>query len=168
MQILTSLLSRARSLDAALRDGSLLGAVLPNHPDEIMAYQRQQLFEGKGSDGEDLRPYYSEDIQPAGYFRSVETAEAYAVYKQRIHYPYSAMERNPDAPNLYINGKFHSELGVFFGSDEVMVAGSTAYADGIVEKYGLGRFGLQADYWNELLRKILPEIMCNVEEIIYD
>lgn len=148
MDILTDLLNRVLTVQAGLESGSLVREILVSRRDEIIEEQRIQLLEGKGSDGEDLHPFYSEDLKSnGGYFHSVQSAGRYAAWKQDLDYPYS-VSRNPDAPNLYITGKFHDELGVDFGPDSIAVVGLTAYAQRIMAKYGVSAFGLNAEHWD--------------------
>jgi hypothetical protein len=93
-----------------------------------------------------LHPFYSEDVQPSGYFKSGAAAKAYTAWKQTISYPYS-VSRNPDAPNLYITGVFHDDLNVSFGYDSLQIIPDTAYAANIMAKYGFGIFGLNKEMW---------------------
>lgn len=138
---------RARVQNAYDDLGQMVRQSIEPHGPEIMEMQRQQLFAGLASNGEDIRPYYSEDLKPSGFFHSVESAGRYAAWKQDgIRYPYKA-NRNPDAPNLYINGRFHSELDVDFGPDTVGILPTTPYAAGIVAKYGINTFGLTMANW---------------------
>ena len=168
MGILNDLRARVQSVNDGLESGELIRNVIVQHPDDIMELQLQQLFSGKASNGQDIRPYYSEDLKPSGYFHSVESAGRYSAWKKNgISYPYQA-NRNPDAPNLYINGRFHSELGVQFGTDNVAVVPLTPYAANIVAKYGLNTFGLMVSNWtiifvqrgayNELLEQLRQRI----------
>lgn len=148
MDILTDLLNRVLTVQAGLESGSLVREILVSRRDEIIEEQRIQLLEGKGSDGDDLHPFYSEDLKSnGGYFHSVQSAGRYAAWKQDLDYPYS-VSRNPDAPNLYITGKFHDELGVDFGPDSIAIVGLTAYAQRIMAKYGVSAFGLNAEHWD--------------------
>lgn len=167
-EILTQLLARVRSVNDGLSTGQLVRDVLVQHESDILDLQKQQLFAGKAGNGEDIRPYYSEDLKPGGYFHSVESAGRYAAWKGQLSYPYTA-NRNPDAPNLYVNGKFHSELGVEFGTDTLTIDGRTPYAQGIVSKYGLQTFGLMAENWSVLWseRGGLEELMQNLRNILY-
>ena len=147
MGVLNDLRARVQSVNDGLQTGELIRNVIILHPGDIMELQLQQLFSGKASNGQDIRPYYSEDLKPSGYFHSVESAGRYAAWKKDgISYPYQA-NRNPNAPNLYINGRFHSELGVQFGNDVVAVVPETPYAANIVAKYGLNTFGLTESNW---------------------
>lgn len=141
-----SLLNNAKTLQKDMDSGRLTREVLMRHGEHIVEQQRIQLFMGKGSDGEDLHPFYSEDIKPQGYFRSSASAKAYSAWKQTIIYPYS-VRRNPDAPNLYITGVFHDDLNVSFGSDSLAIVPDTGYAANIMSKYGFGVFGLCPMMW---------------------
>ena len=165
--ILDTLLSRVERVADGLSQGWLLRDVVEYHADDIMELQREQLMEGKASSGDDIRPYYSEDLKPGGHFYSVESAKRYADWKLDIT---PSRSRNPDAPNLYINGKFHDELGVDFGADEMVIRGMTGYADGIVAKYGLSTFGLTAENWNTIWteRGGYEELMKEIRTILYD
>lgn len=140
------LLQNARALRQGLAGGSLIRETLKGHGDEIAEQQRIQLLEGKGSDGNDLHPFYSEDLKPSGYFRTRDSAQRYAAWKQTINYPFT-VKRNPDAPNLYITGIFHNDLGVDFREDVVAIVPDTAYAAKIMGKYGYGVFGLCMEKW---------------------
>lgn len=169
MGILNDLRTRVMNVNDGLQTGTLVRNTVIRHPDDILDLQREQLFEGKRSDGQDMRPYYSEDLKPKGYFYTVESAGRYAAWKQSgINYPYNA-NRNPDAPNLYINGRFHDELGVQFATDTVMVLGTTGYAKQIVDKYGLESFGLMMSRWMTIFaeRGALDELMNEIKQLLY-
>lgn len=169
MGILNDLRTRVMNVNDGLQTGTLVRNTVIRHPDDILDLQREQLFEGKRSDGQDMRPYYSEDLKPKGYFYCVESAGRYAAWKQSgINYPYNA-NRNPDAPNLYINGRFHDELGVQFATDTVTVLGTTGYAKQIVDKYGLESFGLMMSRWMTIFaeRGALDELMNEIKQLLY-
>ena len=147
MGILNDLRARVASVNDGLQTGELVRNVIVNHPDDILNLQKEQLFSGLASNGQDIRPYYTEDLKPNGYFHSVESAKRYSAWKENgINYPYSA-KRNPDAPNLYINGRFHDELGVQFDTQTVGIVGTTGYSKGIIAKYGIQTFGLMIANW---------------------
>jgi hypothetical protein len=142
---LKGLLNNAKALRDGMQ-GAIIRDVLMRHGEQIVEQQRVQLFMGKGSDGRDLHPFYSEDIKPQGYFKSSAAARSYAAWKQTISYPYQ-VPRNPDAPNLYITGVFHDDLDVHFGADSMEIIPDTAYAANIMAKYGFGIFGLNQQMW---------------------
>lgn len=130
--------------------------------ERILELQKEQLFAGKASNGENIRPYYSEDLKAnGGYFKTPQSAQRYADWKASLSYPYS-IQRNLDAPNLYINGKFHSEIGLEFTDEYMRVKGDTPYAEGIIAKYGESTFGLTA----ESMAKIKPELTESIKEKI--
>lgn len=167
MSVLNTLRKRVVEVKTGLQS-EMIRDVLMKHQSDILEFQSIQLLRGKASSGDDIRPYYSEDIQPSGYFRSRDSAQRYSAWKENLYYPYS-VERNPDAPNLYINGKFHEELGVFFDSDSVKIIGATQYANNIIAKYGVQTFGLMRSYWNSVFmeRGAYNELITNIKNILY-
>ena len=140
------LLENARGLQDGMSRGGLIREALLPYEQDIVEQQRIQLLEGKGSDGKDLHPFYSEDIKPRGYFRSKDSAARYAAWKQTLSYPYT-VKRNADAPNLYITGVFHNDLVADMGTDSMAIVPDTAYAANIMRKYGYEVFGLSKDSW---------------------
>ena len=165
MSILTDLLSRVTGVQDGLQSGAIIRDVLLLRQEDILEAQRIQLLAGKDSGGEDIHPFYSEDLKPSGYFYSVESAGRYAAWKQDLTYPYT-VTRNPDAPNLYITGKFHKELGVEFGVDTLGIIGETAYAKGIIAKYGVNVFGLSNESWNEIWESGSYEELLNYMQLM--
>lgn len=169
MGILNDLRMRVQRVNDGLTTGELIRNVVVQHPDDILELQKIQLFQGLDANGEDIRPYYSEDLKPSGYFYTVESAGRYAAWKlDGINYPYSA-KRNPDAPNLYINGRFHDELGVQFNPDSVGIVGTTGYSKGIIAKYGTETFGLMAANWMNIFveRGGYDELMNELRIMLY-
>ena len=143
---LEGLLNNAKALQNGMQQGTLVRDVLMRHGEHIVEQQRVQLLMGKGSDGRDLHPFYSEDVKPQGYFKSGAAARQYAAWKQTLSYPYS-VQRNPDAPNLYITGVFHDDLNIHFSPDSLEIIPDTAYAAKIMAKYVFGIFGLNQQMW---------------------
>ena len=171
MGILNDLRNRVAEVNDGLQSGELVRDVIVQHPFDILDLQKLQLFEGKTPDGKDIRPYYTEDLKPNGRFYSVESAKRYAAWKESaIVYPYS-VQRNPDAPNLYVNGRFHNDLDVQFGTSAVSIIGLTGYAREIMAKYGPQTFGLSWMNWmrvfieygayNELMQNIKSKLYAN-------
>lgn len=158
----------AHALQQQMTDGSLVRGVLRSHEDDIMEQQHIQLLEGKGSDGNDLRPYYTEDLKPHGYFNDQQSASNYMAWKQSLSYPYT-VGRNPNAPNLYINGRFYDEMEVRFEADSMGIFPSSGYAAQIMGKYGLNRFGLSALKWQVLFdeKGVKNEIQQRMKDILY-
>lgn len=168
MGILDQLLNKVTDVNDGLTSGALIRNVVTNHEADIMDRQYEQLFEGKTATGDDIRPYYSEDLQPHGYFKTKEAAQRYADWKRTLSYPVQA-DRNPDAPNLFINGKFHSELVAIFGTDEMVITGKTGYAQKIVAKYGLAQFGISPERWADIFENCggLEELTNEIKNILW-
>lgn len=158
----------ARQLQKQMTDGSLVRGVLQGHERDIMEQQHIQLLEGKGSDGEDLRPYYTEDLKPRGYFKTPQSAANYMAWKETLNYPYS-VQRNSNAPNLYINGRFYSEMDIRFDTDSMVIMPKTGYAATIMGKYGIQRFGLSALKWKVMFedKGVKNEIQDKMKEMLY-
>ena len=165
---LSKMTEAAKQLNTRMQDGSLVRGVLRNHADDIMEQQHIQLMEGKGSDGNDLRPYYTEDVQPSGYFKTVASARNYMAWKETLNYPYS-VSRNSNAPNLYINGRFYSEMEVRFEADTLGIYPTSGFASEIMAKYGLHRFGLSALKWQVMMQEkgVKDEIQNEMRKLLY-
>lgn len=165
---LSKMTEAAHQLDRQMQDGSLVRGVLRNHADDIMEQQHIQLMEGKGSDGNDLRPYYTEDVQPSGYFKTVASARNYMAWKETLNYPYS-VTRNSNAPNLYINGRFYSEMEVRFEAETLGIYPTSGFASEIMAKYGLHRFGLSALKWQVMMEEkgVKDEIQNEMRKLLY-
>lgn len=83
--------------------GKELEEIVEDHADDIADLQREQMLEGKGVDGQYIRPFYSENP----FFKTPGAAERYALWKQKIT-PNS--NRPVDVPNLIVVGVFHKSL----------------------------------------------------------
>lgn len=166
---LSRLAEAAHTLEQQMQDGSLVCGVLRNHEQDIMEQQHIQLLEGKGSDDQDLRPYYTEDLQPQGYFKTQQSASNYMAWKETLNYPYRVERGNSNAPNLYINGRFYDEMEVRFEADYMMITPSTPYAAQIMAKYGMKRFGLSALKWQVMMNEkgVRDEIQQRMKDILY-
>lgn len=167
MGVLEQLKQKVQRVQKGLADGSLIRDVMQTRGDTILEKQKIQLLRGLASSGDEIHPFYSEDLKPAGRFYSVETAGRYAALKQSLTYPYT-VDRNPDAPNLYFNGRFHDDLGVQFNADTVAIIGTTAYAKGIILKYGTETFGLMSEYWNEVWAEgAFADLLSGIKKQLY-
>jgi len=155
-ELLTGVTEYLENLDGIIREGA------QSCEQEILQEQREQLFSGKASSGEDLRPYYSEDLQSSGgYFKNIDSARRYKQWKAELTYPSQTERANLDAPNLYINGKFHLELGMQFDEETMSVEGTTNYAQRIMDKYGWRNFGLMDERWATILDNYIQPYMVN-------
>lgn len=117
---------------------------------------RQQLLRGKGSDGQDLTPGYLEDP----YFKSKESAMRYATWKWNNS---PSTGRNFNAPNLYINGYYHSKLKVFVGANGFIIDALVKFAEDINRKYNgkstkLGGEFREQFIWKNFRPQLLVEL----------
>lgn len=103
-------------------------AILSNEK-KVIRLNQEQLYDGKTATGEDIRPYYTEDP----FFKTVGQAQGYIKWKQKIT---PNNKRNPNAPNLFINGFFHRSLKlVDENGDIIIISTLTGDMGGIDEKY---------------------------------
>lgn len=158
LDAILELRDRVKSLEAAV--SAEVRSACEAQGEVILSMQRAQLMEGKSSDGEDLRPYYTEDP----YFKTPEAAQRYAGWKQRIT---PNPKRNRNAPNLYINGSFHSELGVEFQEEGFLVHGLTGRAQNIIGKYGVEKFGLTLENRERLIAPFRESIMDTIKKHLH-
>lgn len=149
--------------------GEIMADILSDREDELLGRQRDQLASGLDSEGEDIIPSYSQDIKPTGYFNTVSAAERYAAWKQNINVPLydRRFERDPDSPNLFVSGKFHSELAVDVSNSEILFYGGTPYAENIINRYGLDKFGLNEQFWRMVMENgVITELRTKMREYL--
>lgn len=117
---------------------------------ELTKAQRSQLWDGKRADGWDIRPFYTEDR----HFRTYEDAKEYMEWKRKIT---PNPRRRIDAPNLYINGRFYSEIQVVADLYGISTRAVTAKAQRIMNKYSKGTFGVSEQNARRIFReKAMP------------
>ena len=117
---------------------------------------KEQLWDGKTGKGDDIRPYYSEDP----WFKSRAKAEAYKRWKQAIT---PNPKRNPDAPNLFINGWFYNQIMIQKNNDELII--SPGAGSSIKQKYD-DIFMLQVENQNEFNNLTRPIFFKKVRKIL--
>ena len=81
---------------------------------EIIQLQKNQIYDGQNNKGEDLRPLYTED----NYFKTPGQARGYIKWKQQIK---PNPRRNPNAPNLYVNGYVHRNIIIVNESGNIIL-----------------------------------------------
>lgn len=122
----------------------------------IIEKNQQQLYDGKNVNNEDIRPFYSQDP----YFKRPGASERYIAWKQKIT---PNPNRNPDAPNLFIDGTFHRTLKVGIKGSDVIVQSNSTIADDINFKYD-NVLGLTDDNIFEIYNeKIHPKVIDLIE-----
>lgn len=85
--------------------GKEMEVIVETNTDKIADLQREQMLEGRGVDGDYIRPFYSENP----FFKKPGAAQRYAAWKQKIT---PNPKRPLDVPNLFVDGTFHKSLFV--------------------------------------------------------
>lgn len=106
--------------------GQELEKIVEDHADDITDLQREQMLEGRGVDGDYIRPFYSENP----WFKKPGAAQRYAQWKQKIT---PNPQRPLDVPNLTVTGVFHDSLSAkvtsgFFEVDSGVAFGQDVFA----------------------------------------
>jgi hypothetical protein len=103
--------------------------IVDDNQDVLVQLQKEQWMEGKGIDGQNIRPLYSEDP----YFKTPEAARRYAEWKQRIT---PNDKRDFDAPNLFINGYYvHNSLGMTLSGDDFFLDPTSPKGKDILDEH---------------------------------
>jgi len=126
------------TVDDLLRDLKIVKEALPetikkailDNQKQILYLQRLQIYDGKNNKGEDIHPLYTEDP----YFKTSGQAQGYIKWKQKIT---PNPRRNPNAPNLYINGYIHRNLIIIEVNGDLVFAinSNVNFGDEILRKY---------------------------------
>lgn len=146
MATLQDMANRLKSINLENILDSILEPLLP----EIVEMNKAQLWDGKTKNNTDIHPFYSEDP----YFKSAKQANAYKNWKQRIT-PNS--DRNPDAPNLYINGYYHSLIkGTIL--ENLIQLDADGFGSRFESKYK-DIYGLTEEHLNIIRNKVLPQLL---------
>ncbi|MDF2189284.1 hypothetical protein [Paraflavitalea sp. CAU 1676] len=126
---------------------------------DIRDYNLDQLLNGLDNEGKMIRPTYLEDP----YFDTVEEAVGYMEYKRKIS-PFSAI-RPPEAPNLYINGFYHSTRTVKVMGDKIVYDSTFEEADEIDRKYHHKLDGLNPASRKHFIENVLRPLWKRYMEI---
>lgn len=116
---------------------------------KIVDLNKAQLYDGKDVSGNDIRPFYSQD----SFFKTQAQAQGYIKWKQKIT-PNSS--RNPDAPNLFINGFHYSMIGLLRKGRDVFIGvkSSNQITSSIESKYK-NIYGLSPDSQEKVNKEII-------------
>ena len=114
---------------------------LEDNSDIVLSAVAEQLYSGQDGDGSHLSPTYDDDpyFEEEGYW--YHRAKDYKAWKYSITPPISGtmlgLPPRPDnVPNLYINGKFYSEITAARKGDVLVVDPGAGHGPAIVAKYG--------------------------------
>lgn len=114
---------------------------LSNNSGIVVLAIQEQIYSGLDSEGRHLSPTYDDDP----YFEEegpwYHRAYAYKAWKRDITPPVSGTmlglpPRPDDVPNLYINGKFFSEITARMSGDVLRTDPGSGDGPSIVSKYG--------------------------------
>jgi len=108
--------------------GQELVTIVEDNKDKLADLQREQMMEGRGADGEYIRPFYSEDP----YFKTPLAAKEYAEWKQRS---FPNPKRPFDVPNLYINGYFHRSIFAIVSANEFTLTTNVELGDKVFDEH---------------------------------
>ncbi len=126
MPTIKEYLSNAIKVRELLPD--VIDSIIMDNESMILEMNRNQLYDGLNNEGKEIRPLYSQDP----YFKTPASAQAYIRWKQRIT---PNNKRNPDVPNLYINGHFYSLLQLYRLGEKIVIKGNASFSDDIDSKY---------------------------------
>jgi len=117
----------------------------------ILDLNRQQLIDGETSTGEMIRPKYTEDP----YFKSRGQALGYARWKHKEENEGRIPKSDSKyftAPNLYINGYFHSLIEAEINETQITID-AHGFGEGFDNKYK-NIYGLQPDNLDKIKNKL--------------
>jgi hypothetical protein len=118
---------------------------------------KDQLFDGKLSTGEDISPTYLEDP----YFKSKESAQRYSDWKDAIT---PNNRRKKGVPNLFINGAFYQSIEVQAKGGGLLYHSSFYAASDIESKFSDNVYGLGGEYRDEYLdNNLVPKWQQRIE-----
>lgn len=137
--------------------GKEMTDIIVEYADVLGDMQREQMSEGRGVDGEYIRPFYSEDP----YFKTKAQAKAYAEWKQRI----TPNPKRPfDVPNLLINGYFYRSLVAKVKGQVFDIESSVSLGEKVFEEHPNAQ-GLNAQKRLEFAETFtLPDIKASLFE----
>lgn len=145
---LDSVIERLESFEENVN--MIIGQVLGENSEAIVGEVRNQLLNGQTNELKPITPSYLNDP----YFANDTQAQAYLEWKRSLAI---AGNKNPETPNLFINGYFHRSLFLEIMDSYCEVISLVPLGDEIIAKYGKQMFGVNDEYFE---KNILP--------IIYD
>lgn len=130
---------------------------LSDNSDVVLLAVSEQLYSGLDGEGQHLSPTYDNDpyFEEDGYW--YHRAKEYKEWKRDITPPIAGTvlglpPRPEEVPNLWINGKFHSEITAQRKGDALVTDPGNGDGPAIVAKYGdeiLNMGPTAIEYFNE-------------------
>jgi thymidine phosphorylase len=103
-------------------------SIAKTHEQDFAELNRKQLIQGKDRTGNYL-PKYTDYV--GDYFKTIDSARAYARFKQIIH---PNNEKPFDVADFYINGKYHRNIVAEVRGMNLNMSNRTPYAENIAAK----------------------------------
>lgn len=125
---------------------------------EIVNMNKEQMLEGKTSEGKGIEPNYKNDP----FFKTELEARRYAIYK-KIKTPNS--KRGFWTPNMFIDGRLvHNQMTAFREGDELVIT-PTGEAASFDQKYK-NIYGLTEENIGNINEKLIPKIQDEVRRYL--
>lgn len=128
---------------------------LTEYSEQYLLLQKEQLYEGKMSTGNDLSPSYFEDP----YFKTPAAAARYSAWKDKIT---PNPKRSQGTPNLFINGFLYSKFIVEVKTEGYLVDNTSETFPSIIMKYGPELVGLDNEKKQLYITIARPMFMRNM------
>lgn len=144
MCTIDEMLERWEKLDI----NKLAGEIIEQHKSEYNELNREQMWDGKDSEDNEIRPSYLEDP----FFKGNRAmAQHYMEWKQRIT---PNAQRRPESPNLFINGYYYRSLDLRIDGDFIQHTNTWSEGTDIDNKYssirGLSPLSIRT-FWDKVL-----------------
>jgi len=123
----------------------IISEVVSENENDILTNVKDSLWDGKSGSGEDLLHFVQDP-----FFKTQDQAIAYMNWKNA---KFPNPNRNPNSPNLFINGYFYSTLEVDLAGDQITVLSrDSALGIDVIRKYGINTFSMTDAFYNDVLR----------------
>lgn len=138
-----AMLARMKAISMA----EIAGNIMEDNLDKLKALNLKQMMQGRNNKGELFTPTHTNNP----FFKSPESAMAYARWKQRIW---------PETPfnvaNFKITGYYHESISFSRRADMISAESSASFADKIQSEFKDTTLGLNPDSkqeaWNDIIR----------------
>lgn len=124
--------------------------------DELLTLNKEQMYDGKRADGQDIAPSYFNDP----YFKQPGAGQRYSAWKDKIT---PNPKRSSGTPNLFINGTYYDTITITVLKDRIEY--NSNFEQGALEqKYGPKIYSLGGEYRQRWIEFLQPVFMNNVRD----
>ena len=127
--------------------------------EHILDLNREQLYDGKNNEGQDLHPTYFEDP----FFKSPAQAANYSNWKDRIT---PNPRRTPGVPNLFINGYYYKSIVLTVDRQGLNYNSPFDDQNDINDKYGNKLYGLGPEKQADAMKVIGPRAIEKIRAFV--